>query len=753
SFSFPRAAVPFPVPFARPFRLPPLFAVTALAAACGKGPGAPSRAAETFPAAPVVVISVDTLRSDHLPFYGYKGVETPALSSLRADSILFEKAYSHAPLTLPSHASLFTGRVPGEHGLHDNLGYHLRRDVPTLAELLKKGGYATGGAVSCYVLKGDSGVGRGFDLYDDEVDAPEGRAALGRVQRVGPETEKRLEAWIGAQSGKPLFAFLHLYEPHTPYEPPEPFKTRYASVPYDGEIAAADQIVGTFISFLKQKGIYEKALVVFLSDHGEGLGDHGEGEHGMFLYREALQVPLLVKLPGGKRAGTSVATPVALSDVFTTVGRGVALAGFQPPEGTVSLVDLAAGAPPVPRRLLAETFFPRIHFGWSELTSLIEGRWHYIEAPRPEIYDLETDPSETKNRLAEKPDALRALRADLLKRKPSYETPLEIDSEARKKLASLGYLSAGPSPAGTLDDPKDRIKTFEQLRTGLGELTGGRQEKAVEIFSRLLDENPRMLDVWDMKSRALLELGRTQEALNALEKTLEIAPEAARAPYVVEVANMCLQLGKWDDGLRHAEALRLLGDPAAEDIAARAALGKGDYAAADAAARKAVESGKGKARVRGYLVRGRIAVMRNDLEAAKTFSEKAEELSKGEKLPQSGLHMLRGDVLARSGRPAEAEKEFLEELRLYPDRVDARVSLAALYASVNRRKEARRVVIDMVSRQPSPESFLLGMKTFHSTEDPEGETQLRLEARRLFPKDPRFAAGATSSSAARRPSR
>jgi arylsulfatase A-like enzyme len=174
----------------------------------------------------VILISVDTLRSDHLPFYGYKGVETPALSALRNESILFERAYSHAPLTLPSHASVFTGRVPSENGIHDNLGYHLRRDIPTLAELLKKAGYATGGAVSCYVLKGDSGLARGFDLYDDEVDAPEAKAALGRVQRGGAETEKKLETWVGAQGGKPLFAFLHLYEPHTPYEAPEPFKTR-----------------------------------------------------------------------------------------------------------------------------------------------------------------------------------------------------------------------------------------------------------------------------------------------------------------------------------------------------------------------------------------------------------------------------------------------------------------------------------------------------------------------------------------------
>jgi len=713
-----------------------------LATGCGRGSRGP-RAGETFPKAPVVLISVDTLRSDHLPFYGYGGVETPALSALRKDSILFEKAYSHAPLTVPSHASMLTGRVPADHGIHDNLGYHLRKDIPTLAEALKKEGYATGGAVSCFVLKAVSGISRGFDFYDDNVDPAEGRAALGQVQRLGDETEKQLAAWLQrVPRDKPVFAFLHLYEPHTPYEPPEPFKSRYKDQPYDGEIATADAIVGRFLSLLKEKGLYDSALIVFLSDHGEGLGEHGEAEHGMFLYREALQVPLLVKLPGGRRAGTSVTSPVALTDVFTTVGQGVALPGFEPPAGTVSLLDLAAAAQAPARRILSETFFPRIHFGWSELASLLEGRWHYIEAPKPEIYDIETDPAEKNNRIAEKPDALRALRADLLNRRPSYETPADVDLEARKKLTSLGYLSAGPpSAAGTLDDPKDRIATFEQLRRGLGEFTVGNAWKAHEVFSKLLAENPRMLDVWEMESKVLLQLGRSEEALAALKKTVDLVPEAARAPYVTEVANLCLQLGKWEEGMKHAEALRALGDPVAEDIAARAALGKGDLAAAETAARAGLERGTGKARVRACLVLGRAAVVRGDLETARSFADKAQELSAGDKLPQSGLHMLRGDVLAREGRAAEAEREFLEELRLYPDRTDARVSLSALYASVNRRTDARRVVIDLVSRQPTPEAFLLGIHTFHATQDREGEIELRREARRRFPSDPRFAPG------------
>jgi tetratricopeptide (TPR) repeat protein len=622
--------------------------------------------------------------------------------------------------------------------VHDNLGYHLKAEVPTLAELLKKQGYETGGAISCFVLKRESGIGRGFDFYDDAVEPAEGRAALGRVQRAGPDTEGRLETWLAARpAGGKVFAFLHLYEPHTPYEPPEPFRTRYAAQPYDGEIAESDAIVGKFVAFLKARGLYDKALVVFLSDHGEGLGDHGESEHGMFLYREALQVPLFVKLPGGRRAGETVNEPAALADVFTTLAEAAEVPGFQRPAGTRSLLD-APGGPA--RRILSETFFPRIHFGWSELSSLFDGRWHYIETPKAEIYDVAADPGERKNLLAEKPDALRAMLAEMGRRKPAFESTGDLDPEARKKLASLGYLSAGPSSAnaGALDDPKDRIHTFEELRTGLGDLSAGNSARAHAIFTKLLAENPKMLDVWDMDSKVLLQLGRPEEALAAVKKTVDLAPEAARAPYLREVANLCLQLGKWEEGARHAEALRALADPEADDIAARAALGAGDYKAAGPYARAAYEKGSEKSRVRGALVLGRLAVMRNDIADAQKWSDEATRLSAGDAYVQSGLHMLRGDVLARQGRAAEAEKEFLEEIRLYPDRQDARVSLSALYASLGRREDARRALIQLVVRQPSPEAFLLAMKTLRVTEDPDGEREMRREAKRRFPGDSRF---------------
>ena len=236
---------------------------------------------------PVILISVDTLRSDHLPTYGYRGVETPNIDRFRADAIRFDRAYSHVPLTLPSHATMLTGRLPADTGIRDNLGFQLAANVTTLPSLLKRNGYETGAAVSAFVLRSETGINRGFDFYDDNVDVD--LHSLSRSQRSGAETIRIAENWIKPRASKPFFFFLHLYEPHTPYEPPERFR-KYAS-PYDGEIAYVDELLGTFFQFLRDDGLYDKAVIVFVSDHGEGLGDHGEEEHGILLYREEIEVP------------------------------------------------------------------------------------------------------------------------------------------------------------------------------------------------------------------------------------------------------------------------------------------------------------------------------------------------------------------------------------------------------------------------------------------------------------------------------
>jgi arylsulfatase A-like enzyme len=291
-------------------------------AACSRSGGGGGGAVDVPKGTPIVVISIDTLRADHLPAYGYKGVETPAIDALREEGILYERAYAVTPLTLPSHTTLLTGVLPAAHGVRDNVGYKLdparvkKGEVPYLPQILKAAGYATGGAISAYVLQGKTGLATGFDFYEDNVEFRTDKG-LGGLQRAGGTTLDLSRDWLRSAKDKPFFFFFHIYEPHSPYTPPPEFD-RYP-VKYDGDIAHADKIIGDLVQELKDQGIYDEALVVLLSDHGEGLGDHGEEEHGVFLYNEAIHVPLIVKLPDGQRAGSTVARPVELADVAPTI--------------------------------------------------------------------------------------------------------------------------------------------------------------------------------------------------------------------------------------------------------------------------------------------------------------------------------------------------------------------------------------------------------------------------------------------------
>lgn len=690
----------------------------------------------TFPKAPVILISVDTLRSDHLPFYGYKGVETPAFSALRADSVLFERAYAHVPLTLPSHVSLFTGLLPGGHGVHDNAGYRLKADVPTLAELMKKGGYRTGGAVSAFVLSRTSGIARGFDFYEDGIEVGGINLAASLIQRPGAETEALLSKWIDAQGDTPLFAFLHLYEPHTPYEPKEPYRSRYASSPYDGEIAVSDEIVGQFLAHLKERGIYDRALVIFLSDHGESLGEHGEDEHGIFLYRADLQVPLLLKLPGQKLGGTSVKDPVQLRDVFTTIGAVVGLTGFPEIPGNVSLAALAAGEHAPERKVYAETFFPRTHFGWAELASVLDGRWQYIDAPKPEFYDMESDPAEVTNLVEGKPGPLRAMKLELEQRRATFEAPGTIGEEEKKKLASLGYLSTGASTAGVLPDPKDEVGVVRMLKDAGHLAATGHPAEAITFYEQLLKTNPAMFDVWELYSEALLAVGRAEEALKAKKRVVELSPPYATVP-LIGVATVYLQMGRPDEALKNAQLAKDRGDIGASETLARAYFLKGDLTRAEAEAKAGLEWPK--VRKRSLLVLALVEAQRDRLAAALARLDEMKGGPDGSVPP--GAHYLRGDILARMSRPGESEQEFKEEIRLFPGQLDARVGLATVYASLNRMADAKSEVGEMVEQVPTAEACFRGVRTLELFKDRPGAEALRREAAKRFPSDPRFKKG------------
>lgn len=722
----------------RPFRRPalsPLFPAllaALVASACGKGRPAP----RSWPGAPAILVSIDTLRSDHLPMYGYKGVETPLLSAFRKEAILFERAYSHVPLTLPSHGTIFSGTLPAVNGLRDNLGYRLDPKLPTVAELLKKRGYDTGGAVSSIVLNAGSGIARGFDWWEDTVE-PRGPAeAPGRAQRPGAVTESLLAGWVDERPPeKPFLAFLHLYEPHTPYEPPEPYAKRYRGREYDGEIAYADELTGRFFDVLRRKGVWDRALVIFLSDHGEGLGEHGEDGHGIFIYRFALQVPLMVKLPKGALGGTSVETPVQLSDVFTTIVRAVGIPDVAAPEETASLLDVAAGERP-PRKIFAETLYPRIHLGWSDLASLLDFPWHYIEAPRPELYDLEKDPAENENLAGGKPAPLRSLRIEMEKRRAAFTAPGTVDPQEASKLASLGYLSGGAAAgSGPLSDPKDDILLVRDLKHGLQLFYEGKHEEAAAVFRKLLEKSPRMSNVSDIYSHVLQVLGRDEEALDVLKRSLAASPEGAVS--FVSVAELCLKVGKLGEALKNAELAAGRGEPGSGDMLARVYLSEKKWDRAEA---EAVASLKARPNGRqAYLILARVEVGRENPHGALELLDRIrfpDERANPRGL--EGVHALRGEILRRLNRLIEAEAEFMEEIRRFSHNLAGYTSLASLYASEGRQGDARATIQGMIAANPVPGAYLRAMETLLAAGDrPEAESVRRAAAAR-FPADRRF---------------
>jgi arylsulfatase A-like enzyme/Flp pilus assembly protein TadD len=531
-----------------------LVAIASLAAAVACGP----RPRGTAAGRPFVLISVDTLRSDHLPTYGYSRLQAPAFDALARDSIVFERAFSHYPLTLPSHASVFTGLLPPAHGVRNNKGYALADAHETLAERLRAAGYRTAGFVSSMVLRPDTGIAQGFDTYDAPGD--QGRRVFS--QRRGDATIARAEAWLsGLRPGERFFLFLHLFDPHTPYDPPPPFDHGYPSA-YDGEIGYTDAVLGRFLAALRERGLYDDTLIVLLSDHGEGLGDHVEREHGLLLHREALQVPLFVKLPGQARAGERIKTPAALSDVAATALGQLALT---PTLGAGQ--DLLGPRPPAAdRAIYGETWFTREQYGWSELRSVISGDGHYVDAPRPELYDWARDPAERENLApriavpARFTDAVAALGR-------GTATTKAVSRDEEERLAALGYVggpsaSAAPPSPGRGPDPKDHISQVVELwgamekigktdslapenevKRLLGELglrheylsrtiaynmlRAGRPAAALDVLRPFADSRePATLETL---GEVLLGLGRAAPARAAFERAIAVDPNDAAA--------------------------------------------------------------------------------------------------------------------------------------------------------------------------------------------------------------------------------
>lgn len=701
--------------------------VMLLLAGCGGGDAIPR-------GTPVILISVDTLRSDRLPAYGYQRGSTPHLDAFRAESILYERAYSHCPLTLPSHASMLTGLLPSEHGVRDNVGFKLAENLPTAAEALKANGYATGAAISAFVLRRESGLARGFDFYDDQVE-PIGKSnTIGRVQRSGPETIAAAEKWLDGQARNPFFLFVHLYEPHTPYEPPEPFLSRHADR-YDGEIAYTDQILGTFFDSLERRGVYDKALIILLSDHGEGLNDHGEEEHGIFLYREALQVPLMVKLPGSRDGGATVRKPAQLIDVFPTILQQLVPNVPRHNGGARSLLALARGDEVADRPIYAETYYPRFHFGWSDLHSLIDGNHHYIRAPIPELYDLAADPGEKINALETNRRAYFAMRQAIEPFVRKAEEPAAVDPEEAAKFAALGYVGSNVATAegDVLPDPKTTIDVFRQIRLAYTWFRDQKFEESLRLTNELLEDNDRIIDLWDLKSNVLARLGREKEAIDAARAGLRHQPNAVSL--IMTVANLSLLTGELEQAEKHAELLLRTEPARAHDILARVWLHRDDYDRARQEAMLLLETGKDRAA--GLMLLGLIHKQSDDFPAALRYLDEALAIrAREKKRPPANLHLYRGDVLARLGREREAEQEFRREIEAYPRLTEAYASLILLLSAEGRLQEATKLVFDLIEASPTPPAYVAVAETLKAIGDDRGAVYWTRQGLGKYPHDP-----------------
>jgi arylsulfatase A-like enzyme len=691
-------------------------------AGCRRAPGdRPS-----FAGAPLVLVSIDTLRADHLPAYGYQGVETPHLDRFRRDAILYENAYAHVPLTLPSHASLLTGRLPFEHGVRDNLGYTLDgRAHPTLAALLEARGYATGAAVSAWVMRGATGLSDGFGFYEDRIAAPQGGAdAAGRVQRRGDETLALARSWLDGVAGRPFFLFFHLYEPHAPYEPPEPFKSRYP-LAYDGEIAAADAVVGGLLDDLRRRGLYDRAIVIVLSDHGEGLGDHGEDEHGILLYRWALHAPLLVKLPGSARGGTSVGVPVELIDVVPTVA---ALLDLEAPKGLRgrSLLDAAAGR----GRVYAETFYPRVHLGWSDLRSLIDERHQYIEGVRRELYDIVADPRQRSDIAPASGPLVRARQAELARLPAALTMPKQAASEEMERLAALGYLGGAVAEvSGPPPDPRESIPVLAEVKSAFRLAAAGRDVEAAATLRSVLDRFPDLFDARYELAQTLTRLGRYPEAYEQYRAALRTSPSLAGA-VALDLGRVCLKLGRAQEAEANARVAVLANPARGHELLARIALSKDDLAAAEREARAV--GGEPSAEAAAAVVLAEVGIRRGRFAAALEIAENAQRALAAKGLPAVvDLDFMRGDALARLGRHAEAAAAFEAEIRAFPRNAQAYMRLAIVYGLQRRpAREVNGVLQAMVAADPRPETRELAAKTLESMGNP---TAARAWRRRASP--------------------
>ena len=651
----------------------------------------------------VVVVTLDTTRADRLGCYGFRGVETPNIDALARDGIVFDNSTATVPLTFPSHSSLFTGLVPPHHGVRDNGGFFLDEEKVTLAERLREAGFATGAFVAAWVLESKWGLSQGFDEYSDDFDLSKYKVvSLGTVQKPGDEVITNALAWLETVQERRFFAWVHLYDPHTPYDAPEPFASRYPNQPYLAEIAYTDQVVGRLMTWLREKGLLERTLVVLTADHGESLGDHGESTHAYFVYDATTHVPLVVRTPWGITGRRSLQTSGV--DVMPTV---LDLAGLPPQPGidghslAREILDPEATGD---RIAYSETYFPRYHFGWQHLRAVRSRQYKYVDAPEPELYDLAQDPGETKNvyrGFSRRAEDLR-LRMEALVKSEGGKAPerRSLDPETLQRLAALGYVGnvIDVDPNAVLPDPKLKLPLFAMMNAAkrLAQ-EEDRVEEAVAKMREVIRGDPKIMDAHLTLGNWLVRLRKPEEATAAFKQALTLKPDDDIA--LGNLAGILMARGKVQDALEALEVFRTAlevnpGNPQSWYQLATLYLDLGRLDEARSSFGEALSANPKMGAAHNGL--GAIAFEGGDLQKAEAMVRRALELEPRLRTGRYNLARIRearGDV---SG----AEALYREELATYADSGRARFNLAQIQRARGDRAGYLRELADCVAKAP-----------------------------------------------------
>jgi len=653
----------------------------------------------------LLLVSLDTLRADRLGAYGHRGAQTPRLDALARSGLRFERATTVVPLTLPAHSSLLTGTFPAWHGVRDNGGFYLGEDHVTLAEVLRERGFRTGGFVGSFVLDRRWGIAQGFERYFDDFDLDRFKDAHGldAIQRPGSEVVDRALEWLSADRERPFFAWVHLYDPHTPYEAPEPYRSRFPRTmhgAYDAEIAYTDSQVGRLLDALEGEGRLAETLVVVVGDHGEMLGEHGERTHGFFVYEAATRVPLVVTGPGVP--ARVIPDQVRLVDVMPTA---LELLGVPPPKAVqgTSLLPILLGES---LSLLAhsESWYPRYHYGWSELRAVQDGRFKYVRAPRPELYDLASDPREQDDLSADREDRLSSLARALEDHEErtanpdAIEGPRPVDAETEERLAALGYVGGSASrrsleerPRG---DPKDKIGLYNLLKQAGTSSTEGRLEEAIERVRRALSEDPEIVEAHVLLGNFLKKAGRPTDAVASYKQALALDDEHQGALFSLALAYK--EQGKLDEARAGLERAREL-DPRNGKVLWQLAdvwMREGETENAEAVIRDALARGVDEHRFLLKLGESQIEA-KQWREAEKSL---AAALESKPDLATARFNL--GLVYEETGELDKAVASYRTEVEQNPKAFRAAFNLARLLEKAGRREEALEYYRKAVDAQP-----------------------------------------------------